>query len=98
MDQFTVRRTSVDLRCSLPEVEFAGCDLTGAAFDDCALRLASFGPGAYRDCDLRGNDLSTVSGTANLKRVVIDEAQTIQLGIALATELGVTFGGGLEER
>jgi hypothetical protein len=46
----------------------------------------------YRGCDLRGNDLSALTGAANLKRVVVDRAQTMQLGEALTAELKVTFG------
>jgi hypothetical protein len=29
----------------MESVEFTGCDLAGCLFDDCDLRLASFGPG-----------------------------------------------------
>jgi uncharacterized protein YjbI with pentapeptide repeats len=81
--------------CSLREAEFTGCDLAGSVFDDCDLRLAGFGPGSYRGCDLRGNDLSAVSGAHHLEHVVIDHAQTIQLAEALAAELNVTFGDDL---
>ena len=84
--------------CSLREAEFTGCDLTGSLFDDCDLRLAGFGPGSYRGCDLRGNDLSAISGVHHLKNVVIDHAQTIQLAQALAAELDVTFGDDLSDR
>ena len=78
--------------CSLREAELTGCDLARSLFDGCDLRLTGFGPGSYRRCDLRGNDLSAVIGAAHLKRVVIDRAQTMQLGEALAEELDVTFG------
>src|ERR1700691_5460536 len=70
--------------CSLREAEFTGCDLTGSLFDDCDLRLAGFGPGSYRGCDLRRNDLSALTGARYLKHVIIDRAQTMQLGGALA--------------
>jgi uncharacterized protein YjbI with pentapeptide repeats len=78
--------------CSLREAEITGCDLAGAAFDGCDLHLTGFGPGHYRGCDLRGNDLSALLGAAHLDRVIIDRAQTAQLGEALAAELTVTFG------
>ena len=84
--------------CSLREAEFTGCDLAGSLFDDCDLGLAGFGPGSYRGCDLRGNDLSAISGAHHLKNVVIDHAQTIQLAQALAAELDVTFGDDLSDR
>ncbi|WP_439333630.1 pentapeptide repeat-containing protein [Trebonia kvetii] len=66
------------VRCSLREAEFRGCDLTRSLFEDCDLGLADFGPGAYRGCDLRGNDLSAISGAQHLRRVVIDRAQLLQ--------------------
>jgi uncharacterized protein YjbI with pentapeptide repeats len=78
--------------CSLREAELTGCDLAGAAFDGCDLHLTRFGPGHYRRCDLRGNDLSALAGAAQLKGVIIDQAQAMQLGEALAAELKVTFG------
>ncbi|MBS2966803.1 pentapeptide repeat-containing protein [Actinocrinis puniceicyclus] len=86
------------VRCSLPEVEFTGCDLSGALFNDCNLQLTSFGSGTYRDCDLRGNDLSALTGSANLKNVIIERTQTTQLGEALAAELNASFGDDMDER
>ena len=80
------------VRCSLREAEFQGCDLAHAAFDDCELGLTVFGPGGYQGCDLRGNDLSAISGVRHLTRVVIDQAQLLQLAEALATDLQVRFG------
>jgi uncharacterized protein YjbI with pentapeptide repeats len=80
------------LRCSLRESEFQECDLARALFDDCNLRLTVFGPGGYRGCDLRGNDLSAISGTHHLRRVVVDQAQLLQLAEALAADLEVSFG------
>ena len=78
--------------CSLRETEFTDCDLAGSLFSQCDLTLASFGRGRYTGCDLRDNDLSTVTGTHHLKRVVLDHAQLLQLAQALATELSVTYG------
>jgi uncharacterized protein YjbI with pentapeptide repeats len=80
------------IRCSLREAEFRGCDLGRSVFDDCDLGLADFGPGAYRGCDLRGNDLSGIRGVRHLSRVVIDRAQVLQLAEALAADLEVSFG------
>ena len=77
--------------CSLREAELTGCDLAGSLLDGCDLRLTTFGPGRYRGCDLRGNDLSDLIGAAHLRHVIIDHIQTMQLGEALAAELEVTF-------
>ena len=82
-------------RCSLREVEFTGCHLAHCLFDDCDLNLADFGPGSYRGCDLRGNDLSALSSTRHLKHAVIDRAQMLQLAEALAAELDLTCGDDL---
>jgi len=86
------------VRCSLPEAEFTGCDLSDSLFDDCNMRLTSFGSGTYRGCDLRGNDLSELSSTSNLKNVIIDRSQTMQLAKALAAELNLTFGDDIDDR
>jgi hypothetical protein len=64
----------------------------------CDLRLTGFGPGSYRRCDLRGNDLSALIGAAHLKHVIIDRVQTMQLGEALTAELRVTFGDEVPSR
>jgi len=89
-----VRATSPVLfvRCSLREAEFRGCDLARSLFDDCDLGLTDFGPGGYRGCDLRGNNLSGIRGAHHLSRVVIDRAQLLQLAEALAADLEVSFG------
>jgi uncharacterized protein YjbI with pentapeptide repeats len=78
--------------CSLREAEFHGCDLTRALFDQCDLSATDFGPGSYRGCDLRGNDLAAIRGAHHLKRAVVDRVQMIQLAEALAAELEVSFG------
>jgi uncharacterized protein YjbI with pentapeptide repeats len=83
--------------CSLREAELTGCDLAGSLFDGCDLRLTGFGPGHYRRCDLRGNDLSALTGVSHLKHVIIDHVQAMQLGEALAAELEVTFGEDLPD-
>ncbi|MFD0630766.1 pentapeptide repeat-containing protein [Catenulispora yoronensis] len=78
--------------CSLPEATFEGCDLSGAAFDDCNLRATTFGSGTYKATDLRGNDLSGLSGAVNLRKVVIDRHQLTDLAAAWAEDLGIAFG------
>jgi uncharacterized protein YjbI with pentapeptide repeats len=78
--------------CSLREAVFTGCNLAGCLFDGCDLPAAEFGPGTYRRCDLRGNELSAISGAPHLKQTVLDRAQLLQLAVALSAEMGVTFG------
>ena len=81
--------------CSLAETEIAGCDLSGAAFEDCILRATSFLPGGYAGTDLRGNDLSAIVGAVNLKRIVIDRHQLTDLAVVVADELGITVADGV---
>jgi uncharacterized protein YjbI with pentapeptide repeats len=82
-------------RCSLREAEFQGCDLSRSLLDGCDLGLTVFGQGSYRGCDLRGNDLSAISGAHHLRRVIIDRAQLLQLAEALAGDLEASFGDDL---
>ncbi|MBO1416714.1 pentapeptide repeat-containing protein [Streptomyces sp. FH025] len=84
-------------RCVLTEATFTGADLTGAVFRDCTLRAAEFGPGKYKNCDLTGNDLSTVRGVANLREVIINHGQQAQLADALLAELDVTYADDLPD-
>lgn len=84
--------------CSLREAQFTGCNLAGCLFDGCDLFQVSFGPGSYRGCDLRGNDLSALTGAHHLRRAVIDRAQLLQLAEALAAEAELTFGDDLPGR
>jgi len=94
LDQIRATGPVLFAGCSLREAEFTGCDLAGSAFDACDLRLTGFGPGHYRGCDLRGNDLSALASASHLRHVIIDRAQTVQLGEALAAELQASFGDG----
>jgi uncharacterized protein YjbI with pentapeptide repeats len=94
LSNVTAKGPVVFTGCSLTETEFTGSDLSSAVFDDCVLRATSFQPGTYRNTDLRGNDLSAVSGAVNLKRILIDRHQLTDLSLVLADELGITFADG----
>ena len=83
---------AVRAECSLRATEFRDCDLGRSLFDDCGLGLTDFGPGSYRRCDLRGNDLSALRGVRHLRRVVVDRVQLLQLAESLAADLEVSFG------
>lgn len=78
--------------CSLREARFSGGSLGKVLFDGCDLESTEFEPGGYAGCDLRGNDLSSVRGVANLRRVVIDPPQGMELAAALLADLEVSFG------
>jgi uncharacterized protein YjbI with pentapeptide repeats len=78
--------------CSLREARFTAAELNGAAFDGCELGRVEFDGGAFRDCDLRGNDLGGLLGVRSLRQVIVDRSQLQDLGQALAAELNATFG------
>ena len=96
LDQIQATGPVLFAGCSLREAALTGCSLAGSLFDDCDLWLTDFGVGNFRGCDLRGNDLSAVTGASHLRHVIIDQAQTMQLGVALAAELEMTLGDDLE--
>ena len=73
--------------CSLEETSFTSCDLSRVAFDDCRMIATAFLRSTCRGIDLRGNDLSRISGISSLARAVIDPAQVSQLGHALVVDL-----------
>lgn len=79
--------------CTLNEAAFTACNLTGAAFEDCSLREVAFEGGTYKNCDLRGNDLSAIRGVTELRRAIIEPAQTLQLGRALVADLELRIPG-----
>ncbi|WP_329175758.1 pentapeptide repeat-containing protein [Streptomyces sp. NBC_01477] len=77
--------------CSLVEAELTGNDLADeTAIDGCVLRATDFRPGNYRGVDLRGSDLSAVSGAVNLTGVIISPGQEHQLARALLAGLDLT--------
>ncbi|MBT2480791.1 pentapeptide repeat-containing protein [Streptomyces sp. ISL-94] len=78
--------------CTFTEATFTECDLSDVVFSDCTFRLTEFGTGRYRDTDLRGNDLSTIRGVANLVKVRIGHGQQSDLAEALVNELDMTLG------
>jgi uncharacterized protein YjbI with pentapeptide repeats len=94
LSNVTAKGPVVFTGCSLTETEFTASDLSGVVFDDCVLSAASFQPGTYRNTDLRGNDLSALSGAVNLRRILIDRHQLADLSLVLADELGITFADG----
>ncbi|MFF7994750.1 pentapeptide repeat-containing protein [Kitasatospora xanthocidica] len=85
-------------KCVLVEASFTRCDLSNAVLDACVLRLTEFGRGKYQGLDLRGNDLTTLRGVANLGKVLIDRTQQAELAEALIAELDVTFADTLDDR
>ncbi|MFD9570330.1 pentapeptide repeat-containing protein [Streptomyces sp. NPDC059982] len=75
--------------CILTEATFTDCDLSDVVFSECTLRLTEFGAGRYRDADLRGNDLSSIRGVANLSKIRITPAQQADLAQALVADLDI---------
>jgi len=69
------------------DVTFDGCVFPGGHMSRCDLEAVTFVGGRYDEFDLRGNDLSTIRGAANLDGVVISRAQRQELAEALVAEL-----------
>ncbi|MER5807562.1 hypothetical protein ABT143_05105 [Streptomyces sp. NPDC002033] len=63
--------------------------LSDVVFSECTLRLTEFGAGRYGDADLRGNDLSSIRGVANLSKIRITPAQRADLAQALVADLDI---------
>lgn len=76
---------------SFKEVTFVGCDLPGGHMSGCELKDVEFVGGGYDEFDLRGNDLSTIRGAANLDGAVISSAQRHELAEALVSELNFRY-------
>jgi uncharacterized protein YjbI with pentapeptide repeats len=75
--------------CVLVNTNLRDCVLTHAAMQGCRLRQMSFESCDLRGADLRGNQLSEVSGTSSLRGVTIEPAQLPGLTDAVMRDLGV---------
>ena len=80
----------------LKEVTFTDCELPNAVMKDCTLTDVAFEGGQYKGLDLRGTDLDTIRGAANLSGALIDITQRIQLAEALVAELDLNYPEDLE--
>ncbi|MGQ0777210.1 MAG: pentapeptide repeat-containing protein [Pseudonocardiales bacterium] len=75
----------------LKQVTFTGCDFPKGYMSGCELESVEFIGGGYHEFDLRGNDLSTIRGAANLHGVIISPAQRQELAEALVSELDLRY-------
>ncbi len=73
------------------QVTFTGCNFPKGHMSGCELEQVEFIGGGYTEFDLRGNDLSTIRGAANLDGVFISPTQRQQLAEALVSELNVRY-------
>nr|WP_272955475.1 pentapeptide repeat-containing protein [Pedococcus badiiscoriae] len=77
--------------CQLVEADFAEAVLTGVSFAGSRLVSPDFTRGTFKDVDLTGADLAGPRGVAGLRGATISALQLIDLGPALADELGLTI-------
>ena len=75
--------------CQLVEADFAEARLTRASFEGCRLVSPDFTKGTFKDVDLTGADLAGPRGVAGLRGATLSALQLIDLGPALAAELGI---------
>lgn len=75
--------------CSLDRARLDGCTLPGAAVTNCPMAAIELVDCVLRDADLRGSDLSTLSGLASLRGAVIGAEQLAPLAEILVRELSL---------
>ena len=75
--------------CQLVEADFAEAKLTQVSFEGCRLVSPDFTKGTFKDVDLTGADLAGPRGVAGLRGATVSALQLIDLGPALADELGI---------
>jgi uncharacterized protein YjbI with pentapeptide repeats len=76
--------------CQLIEPDFAEAQLEKVDFSGSRLVAPEFGHARMKDVDLSGAEVSAPSGLAGLRGATISRLQLIDLGPALAAELGIT--------
>jgi uncharacterized protein YjbI with pentapeptide repeats len=81
--------------CVLLDADFGGATLESVRFEACALRGTDFSRATMTEVDLRGSDLSELSGDVSaLRGAIVDTAQLIDLAGRLATAAGIRVEGG----
>lgn len=75
--------------CQLVEADFAEATLRQVSFEGSRLVSADFSRGTFADVDLTGADLAGPRGVAGLRGATVSRLQLIDLGAALADELGI---------
>lgn len=75
--------------CILVDPDFVGATLTRVTFEGCRLQQAEFSQVTMTDVDLSGADLVAPRGLASLRGATISALQLIDLGPALADQLGI---------
>jgi uncharacterized protein YjbI with pentapeptide repeats len=73
--------------CTFTDAEFSGGDLSGTVFAGCDLRGAAFEAVKLVGADLRGSEVSGLSGVGSLKGAEMTEGQLTDLFMSLAAEL-----------
>lgn len=75
--------------CQLVETDFAEAKLTKVSFEGSRLISPDFTKGTFKDVDLGTADIAGPRGVAGLRGATISALQLIDLGPALAAELGI---------
>lgn len=78
----------------LKEVTFRRTEFPGGHMARCTLEDVEFDGGVYMDFDLRTTDLSTIRGAGNLRGVLVDRVQRLELAEALVSELDLHYPDG----
>ncbi len=84
----TFERCAFDA-CDLSRADFYGARLAPATVRRCSLIEADFSKAQCEGLDVRGSDLTGVTGASSLRGCTMTTDQMIPLGLALVADLGV---------
>ncbi len=77
--------------CRFREVSLGACRFAEGCMQGCELRDVEVSGGSFRGFDLRGSDLSTLRGAANLRGSTISLPQRAQIAEALVGEIDFCY-------
>jgi uncharacterized protein YjbI with pentapeptide repeats len=86
-NKLRVKESVAFINCRFREAVFSGGDIGGAVFDDCAFQGTEFDSVRMKNTDIRGSEISGISGIVSLKGAKVSEAQLPNLFDSFAEEL-----------
>jgi uncharacterized protein YjbI with pentapeptide repeats len=84
--------TLTDVRftdCRIAELDLSGTTVSGLRFEDCEIETLTITGARFKDVDLRGARLRSITGVSALSGATIDEGQLVELAPLLAAEAGI---------
>lgn len=88
--RFTKFKATRFENCNLREADFQNADLHSVVFNNCDLRGSQMSGAQLSGTDLRGSELDGIGvPLENLKGVIIDSSQIVELGWNIAKQIGI---------